>query len=415
MRRALDALLAAPGLTRTRFAGLALVSLAATVVVLAGGGPDRTPLDLVAAAAQRPAPVVEVTPHEAAPEAAPAAPIETTQSPTPKSDAATAPARSPAPAQPVDAPVANPQPKRQPAPAAPAPKPASKVKHVFVVNVAGAGYDATWGTGSAAAYLNGTLRPQGRLLESYHPLGQGDLATQVALVSAQKPTPGIEHGCPTYGGDCVFGLDTLTLPDQLVSGGKRWRAYVQAMPQPCSHPGTNAADAPAGDYVTQHNPFVYFRSLTDLGECGTNDVPLEALTDDLASEHATPNFVYVAPGLCDGGWSATCSDGTPGGLARADAFLAEWVPKILDSPAYKADGLLILLFGAPPGAAPPDAHTGALLVSQFATAGSTSATPYDAYGVLRGIEDLFGLENLAAAGAGAASSFAKTEVAAGLR
>jgi hypothetical protein len=89
------------------------------------------------------------------------------------------------------------------------------------------------------------------------------------------------------------------------------------------------------------------------------------------------------------------------------------VPKILDSPAYKADGLLILLFGAPPGAEPPDADTGALLVSQFATAGSTSATPYDAYGVLRSIEDLFGLDHLAAAGDSTASSFAETELAAG--
>ena len=72
-----------------------------------------------------------------------------------------------------------------------------------------------------------------------------------------------------------------------------------------------------------------------------------------------------------------------------------------------------MLFGPPAGADPPDANTGALLVSQFAAAGSTSTAPYDAYGVLRSIEDPFGLDRLAAAGDTAASSFAETELAAG--
>ena len=94
----------------------------------------------------------------------------------------------------------------------------SKVKHVFVLIVAGAG-DATWAADSPATYLNGTLRPQSRLLAGYHPLAAGDLATQVALAAGQKPTPGIDNGCPTYGGDCVFPVETLTLPDQVVARG----------------------------------------------------------------------------------------------------------------------------------------------------------------------------------------------------
>jgi hypothetical protein len=143
-------------------------------------------------------------------------------------------------------------------------------------------------------------------------------------------------------------------------------------------------------------------------------LPLDSLTTDLATEQATPNFVFVAPNLCHGGWQATCADGSPGGLTAADAFLAEWAPKILDSAAYKSDGLLVVLFGGQPEGQPPDANTGALLVSQFAQAGSSSQTSYDAYGVLRSIEDLFGLSNLGDAAANTATSFAKTELAAGL-
>ena len=38
------------------------------------------------------------------------------------------------------------------------------------------------------------------------------------------------------------------------------------------------------------------------------------------------------------------STASPGGLVSADRFLAPWVPKILASPAYKADGMLVITF-----------------------------------------------------------------------
>ena len=406
MRRIADRLLAAPGLTRGRFIALAIVSLLATATVIAAGAPHNgTPWALVAAARSSPAPVVEVAarpaPTPVVADPAPAAAAADSSATDTASATPSGVVASPDPGPTPSAPVSHPKPApTQPVPA-PA-KPASKVKHVFVVSVAGAG-DSTWAADSPATYLNGTLRPQGRLLEGYHPLAAGDLATQIALAAGQKPTPGIEQGCPTYGGDCVFPVETLTLPDQVVAKGLRWRGYFEGMPQPCAHPDV-------GDYTTRHNPFVYFRSLTDLGECGTNDLPLNTLTTDLASAGATPNLVFVAPDRCDGGWVATCADGSTGGLPRADAFLAQWVPKILDSAAYKADGLLIVLVGAPEGATPADAKTGALLVSRFATAGSASETPYDAYGVLRSIEDLFGLDYLAGAEESSVSSFATTEL-----
>lgn len=87
------------------------------------------------------------------------------------------------------------------------------------------------------------------------------------------------------------------------------------------------------------------------------------------------------------------------------------MPKILSSPAYKANGLLIVAFSAAnpasPGMTPSDAsmRTGALLLSPFLTPGATDATPYDPYSLLRSTEDLFGLSPLARAG-GKTKSFA---------
>ena len=76
------------------------------------------------------------------------------------------------------------------------------------------------------------------------------------------------------------------------------------------------------------------------------------LPADLADERTTPNFVFITPNLCDDGHDGsgtgaagtTCANGQPGGLTSADAFLQTWVPKIMASPAYKQDGLLIITF-----------------------------------------------------------------------
>ena len=69
------------------------------------------------------------------------------------------------------------------------------------------------------------------------------------------------------------------------------------------------------------------------------------------------------------------------------------MPKILASPAYKKDGLLIVTFGqvntaAPIDPAPVPAGTdplkvGTLLVSPFVTAGATDGVAYDPYSLLR--------------------------------
>jgi hypothetical protein len=94
------------------------------------------------------------------------------------------------------------------------------------------------------------------------------------------------------------------------------------------------------------------------------------------------------------------------------------VPQILESPAYKKDGLLIVSFGGvnppapvaegetPPPAAPNPLKTGAVLVSKFITKGSNDAAPYNPYSLLRSSEELFGLNQLAKAGDKTTKTFA---------
>src|SRR4051794_32277415 len=317
MRRRLDSLLAAPGLTRSRFIALALVSLIATSVVIAEGlRRDGSPYGLLAAAYSRPAPQVEVTASPApapatAVAAAPAGDAPAAGSDEPAAVADSAVAAAPVQTLPATTPVSTPAPA--PTPTTPvAAKPASKITHVFVVDIAGSDHEATWGDTSTATYLNGTLKPQGVLLGGYKALPEGDLATLMALTSGQTPTPQTTSGCPQYGNDCTFPVETLSLPDQVTAKGLRWRAYLEDAGQPCRHPAAGASDDP-GEYSTKHNPFVFYRSLTELGDCTSNDLPLESLAADLKTAADTPNFSFIAPNLCHGGWENPCADGSGGG------------------------------------------------------------------------------------------------------
>ncbi|HEX6687850.1 MAG TPA: alkaline phosphatase family protein [Solirubrobacterales bacterium] len=333
-----------------------------------------------------------------------------------------APLTTPAPASPPPESV----PSSEPPSAAPALPEAGRIKHVFVISLTSPGYEAAFGETSQMPYLATQLRPKGELLSGYTLLDAAALPNGIAAVSGQPPNASTQADCSTYtefppsakvdsegavsGAGCVYPVETLTIADQLAAGRFSWRAYVEGMVDEsgkaanCVHPDADATDVPpASAYAASQNPFVHFHSLLDLGDCATNDVPLEQLPADLHKADGTANYSYVAPTPCDAGAAGQCLPGAAEGAAAADAFLAKWVPEILASPAYKEDGLLIVAFGAAPVASdtapvpsPADdpLHVGALLVSRFAPPGSTDATTLDPYSLLRTTEDLFGLAHL---------------------
>jgi phosphatidylinositol-3-phosphatase len=350
------------------------------------------------------------------------------------------PLASPEPAAPPpeSAPSSGPTP---PAPAPTLPE-AGRIKHVFVISLTSSGYDATFGETSQMPYLATQLQPKGELLSGYTLLDTATLPNGIASVSGQPPNASTKANCSPYtefppsakvgangvvsGAGCVYPVETLTISDQLASGRFSWRGYMEGMvdetgkPANCVHPDADAADAPPpGGYASARNPFVHFHSLLDLGDCATNDVPLEQLPKDLSKATGTANYSYITPTSCDSGATGQCVPGSVEGAAAADAFLAKWVPQILASPAYKEDGLLVVTFGATnpttsseaasaPTTAPADdpLHVGTLLVSRFLSSGSTNVTTYDPYSLLRTTEDLFGLEHLGLAGDEKTASFA---------
>jgi len=411
---------AAASLTGKRFSLLVASSLVATTGVVAVGASGSGGMEPVAAAAVRAlmeeeSAAVATAPAPAVPEAA--APTPSSPAPAPSAEAASSgplPAPAPAPEAPAPEPKA-PVPSAEPE--APEPGP---IQHVFWISLASPGYEAAFGAGPQMPYLAGELRPQSLLLTNYSLLDTAPLPNGIAAVSGQPPTAATKAGCPSYE-DCLYEVETLSLADQLVGARLRWHGYFEGMtdvegkPDSCVHPEPEAGELTTADgYSSRLNPFLFFHSLLDLGDCDENDVPLGELAGDLKKVDSTANLSYISPSLCNAGFRGTCPEGTAEGAAAADAFLAKVVPEILASPAYKQDGLLIVSFGAADPAPPADPaapvadpkKVGALLSSPLLSPGSTDGTAYNPYSLLRSIEDLFALEPLAGAGGAKVRSFA---------
>ena len=348
------------------------------------------------------------------------------------------PIASPAPLEASEPPPTEKPEKEPPTPTDP-PVEAGPIQHVFVISLASSGYDAAFGTAPQMPYLATTLRPQGVLLSNYSLIDKTALPNSIAMISGQPPNDQTKADCPIYSefpagakansrgivaaSGCLYPVETVTFADQLIGARLRWHAYMEGMadetgqPDSCVQPEPNAPDTPAtGGYAAKLNPFVYFHSLLDLGDCTENDVPLSELEGDLRKIETTPNFNYISPNLCNVGISGQCPAGAPEGAASADAFLAVWVPKILASPAYKKDGLLIVTFGqvnpaalADPAVAaalgdPP--KVGTLLLSRFVAPGGTDGVAYDPYSLERTFADLFRLSPLGNAAGTKAKSLA---------
>ena len=331
-----------------------------------------------------------------------------------------------------------------------APGGGSQIHHVFVIVLENEDAATTFGPGSQAPYLASTLRSQGAYVPNYFGVGHNSNDNYIAMISGQAPNAQTQADCQTFsnmlpgtigsGGQalglgCVYPAAVPTIASQLDQAGFTWRSYNESMGSDptretpvCAHPAVGSSDntqsATASDeYATRHNPFVYFHGIIDdTTLCDSHVVSLDPLAGDLGSVSSTPDYSFITPDLCNDGHDAPCKNGQPGGLVSANAFLQTWVPKITGSPAYRQDGLLMILFdeaaasdtssccgeiagpGSPsPGiGGPGGGRTGAVLLSPCIAPGTVTMNPYNHYAMLASVEDLFGLSHIGyAAGPGA--------------
>jgi hypothetical protein len=300
------------------------------------------------------------------------------------------------------------------------------LSHVVVLTLENEDASTTFAPGSPATYLNG-LRTQGAFLEQYFGTSHLSLGNYITMVSGQPAAPLSIPDCAgvslwTCAQQTLVHANGRHLGDQLDDAGVSWRSYMDGTPTPCFHAPYVAGDTtpdpyqgdsrtpPAFDYADRHNPFIYFPSFVgDDVRCAQHQRPYTELAGDIAGG-TLPQFAFITPDTCHDGHDAPCSDGSVGGLAGADQWLAANVPPLL-SYLEANNGILIINFdeGEPqnvgqelcPTCALGGAggRTGAVVVGSSVKAGFTDSTGYDHTSLLRTIEDAFGIAehlNLAA-------------------
>lgn len=362
-----EAALAPPHVPRPKTAAaLVLAALGAGTVLGAAAAPAPSSADAAPVIAYAP-PVATATPSQT-PTATPA-PASGSSLPDDVptvSRVAPEPTATPTPAAVPHIAAATPAPTSAPAPTAtPTPEPTPPaVKHVVIVSLTGHHYAPVFGDGSTASYLAQELPAEGTLLARYHGVPGDAMANALTMMAGVAETSD----------------DSPSLPYELGTVGKTWKAYVE---------GATATCLPS--------PRDPFPALPMLPDCHTADLSLASLVPDLAHADTAPSLAYVIP---TGG-----HDGSD--LTSTDAWLRTWIPKILGSEAFADDGLLVVLFDGDRPDAEPDkrAHVGAVVVSRFVRKGAVSERSYDHLSLARTLAAMLGVDPPGAAAGDAVTPF----------
>jgi phosphatidylinositol-3-phosphatase len=170
-----------------------------------------------------------------------------------------------------------------------------------------------------------------------------------------------------------------------------WKAYQESMPSNCALTGISP-------YGVRHNPPTYLSGLA--ATCPTLDVPYGELQADLDND-TLPAFSFVTPNNIN-----NMHDGSdPTAIQNGDAWLAAELPKILNSAAYQSGNTVVFLtfdegeFG--PGfsvgedcaknVTDSSCHIPMIVISPYTRPGSTSATLFNHYSLLKTTEQLLGI------------------------
>ena len=304
----------------------------------------------------RETPIVSVTPG------ATAAP-EITLVPISSQDASQSSAPTPGPTQAAT---------RRPTPTV-APPFQGTITHVVVVWMENE--EASSITSSSMPYLYGLGQRYGRA-NQYFGVSHPSLPNYLAFWSGS--TQGVTD-------DAVHDLAAPSLSSQMAAAGRSWRIYAQNYPSASGcHTGSGYSGGVdgwgvAGSYARKHVPAMSFTDVSGSAACA-NIQPLARFDPNV-------NLAFVVPNLCND--MHDCS------LASGDRFLQAFLPTVFAAPDW-AHTLLVVSFDE----GSSSSHGGGqvfTVVARPGLAGMTSNTVHTHYGLLRTIEDIFGLPCLGSA------------------
>jgi hypothetical protein len=279
--------------------------------------------------------------------------------------------------------------------------------HVFVI--IGENTEATQINKSNAPFLLGTVKPGAAWLTDYFAVTHFSEANYAAMTSGQFTR------CEQFDGSIAScHQDVENLFHQLDQAGVSWQSWMESMPAPCGVVSAGSAKT-LNHFGAKHNPAVFYDNVEGLNgvwsadpagqsaECKSNDIPTGSTgPNDMSAFNRAVSagdvgrFNFVVPNECEDGHDNCKPQGN--GVAQFDAFLAKEVPLIENSPAFGLDGVLIITFDegtSNQGPASSKQFSGGgnvafAVVSPLAQPGVYGGV-FDHYGLLRTLEDGFGI------------------------
>jgi hypothetical protein len=215
----------------------------------------------------------------------------------------------------------------------------------------------------AAPTFNAYGRRYARLTR-YYGLTHPSLPNYLALVSGS--TQGITTNCT----DCV--VEAQSLADTIEASGRTWKTYAEGLPAP------GFLGPSKGRYAKKHNPFAYFRSIAQDPARRARLVPLSQLALDIRAG-ALPTFSLIVPDLCHSMHDCSVSVG--------DAWLRSQIGKFVKL----TNTVVFVVFDEGTTNNNGGGHTAALALGKAVRSGSRFTAVTSHYGILRTIEQAWGL------------------------
>lgn len=244
-------------------------------------------------------------------------------------------------------------------------------KYTHVVNIWMENKGSASIIGSKDAPYENQLADTYGLATNFVNIAHPSLPNYIAATSGS--TQGIkDDGAPSENArnvDSLFG--------QFDAAHETWKSYEESMSQNCQQ-------SSSGEYAVKHNPAAYYTPLHD--SCMKNDVPLGATNAGAFAYDLNvglPNFAFIAPNLTD--------DTHNSSVATGDAWLQQWIPKIMSSRDYAlGDTIIIVSWDEIEGSG----KTQAEIVISPTTRNVKSSILFNHYSRLSAIEELFGFTQL---------------------
>jgi phospholipase C len=275
---------------------------------------------------------------------------------------------------------------------------AHHIKTVFIILMENRDWTGELGISGSphAPYVNNTLLPMASHAEQYYnpPHMHPSLPNYLWLEAGTNF--GIRNDDPPSANAQNTTQHLVTL---LKNAGVSWKAYLEnssrrACPLNDRGPINQAGN---GLYAVRHEPFTYFNDVTDNLDrnsqyCLSHLRPFGEFEKDLKA-NTVAQYNWITPNLCND-MHDTCGEAR---IEAGDKWLADHVPAILKSQAYKDGGVLFITWdeGVGRNGIGDDGPLGMIVLSPFAKGnGYSNDIAYTHGSTLRTIEEIFGVTPL---------------------